>query len=212
MDNEKVATIKAWLGSGSINVFGKAFSGKDTVGKHLAEILGAEFLSSGDVVRAARANADDRIKAAAQISDSGTWTPTDEFRQLIVPYLYDKKLDGHALILSMVGRWIGEEVPVMSALEKGGHETRAVILLNVSEDEIWQRRELALDPNARNLGRADDSDSAKVQGRLDDFRDKTLPVIAKYRDMGLLIEIDGQQPREQVFADVIDKLYESCRD
>jgi len=84
-------------------------------------------------------------------------------------------------------------------------------LLGISEDEIWRRWELAKDPNARNVGRADDSDRAKVQGRLDDYRDKTLPVIAKYREMGLLVEIDGEQSRDAVFADVVDRLYKFTR-
>jgi adenylate kinase len=209
---DKILHIKEWLGTGSINIFGMAFSGKDTVGKKLAEVLDAEFLSSGDIVRAARENAnDEKIKAAAHVSDAGTWTPTEEFKQLIVPYLYDDKIAGHALILSMVGRWIGEETPVLDALKKGGHNTKAVILLDVTEDEIWQRWDLAKDPNVRNIGRADDSDKSKVKRRLDDYRDKTLPVIDIYRQMGLVIEIDGRLPRDEVFADVIDKLYEFSR-
>ncbi|MDR1969924.1 MAG: nucleoside monophosphate kinase [Candidatus Nomurabacteria bacterium] len=212
-NDEKITQIKTWLETGSINIFGVAFSGKDTVGKHLAEILNAEFLSSGDIVRAARENTtNEHVQAAAKISDTGVWTPTEEFKELIVPYLYDKKLDGQALILSMVGRWIGEEEPVMAALERGGHATKAVILLNVSEDEVWRRWELAKDPNARNLGRADDSDRAKVRGRLNDYHDKTLPVIAKYREMGLLIEINGEQTRDAVFAETISKLRDfSCQ-
>jgi adenylate kinase len=204
----KIEVIKHWLGTGSINIFGMAFSGKDTVGKQLARVLDAEFLSSGDIVRAARENtSDSQIRLAALESDSGAWTSTEEFKQLIVPYLYDAKLDNRPLILSMVGRWIGEEEPVMNALMQGGHDTKAVVLLNVSEDEIWRRWELANDPNARNEGRADDSDKAKVQGRLNDYNDKTLPVIEIYRKLGMLIEVNGQQSRDEVFDQVIEELF-----
>jgi len=209
---EKILHIKKWLGTGSINIFGRAFAGKDTVGKQLSEILNAEFLSSGDIVRAARKNTSDQaIKAAAHVSDTGAWMPMDEFKELIVPYLYADNIAGRALILSMVGRWIGEETPVMNALEKGGHNTKAVVVLNVTDNEIWRRWELANDVNSRNVGRADDSDKTKVQGRLDEFADKTLPVIEVYRQMGLVIEIDGERSREEVFGDVINQLYEfSC--
>ena len=210
--DEKISQIKRWLGTGSINIFGVAFSGKDTVGKRLAEVLGAEFLSSGDIVRAAREQAtDEQILAAAKMSDSGTWTPTEEFKRLIVPYLYDEKLEGRPLILSMVGRWVGEEEPVMAALKRGGHDTKAVVLLNISKDEIWQRWGLAKDPNSRNIGRADDDDRSKVQGRLDDYQDKTLPVIDKYRKMGLFIEVNGEQSRDAVFAEVVTKLADFSR-
>jgi adenylate kinase len=208
---DKIARIKEWLGSGSINIFGVQFSGKDTVGKHLAAVLGAEFISSGDIVRAAREKTDNtKIAAAAKVSDSGLLTPTDEFQDLIVPYLYNPTLDGQALILSSVGRWIGEEEPVMAALKRGGHDLKAMISLDISKTEIWQRWKIANGANDRNAGRADET-AAGLQTRLDEFRDKTLPVIAKFRQMGLLIEINGQATRDQVFADVVDKLYEFSR-
>jgi len=209
---EKIEHIQQWLGTGSINIFGIAFSGKDTVGKRLAEDLGAVFLSSGDIIRHARENSTaTHIKAAAHVSDSGTWMPTDEFRELIVPYLYGPEVTGRALILSMVGRWIGEETPVLEALKQGGHQTKAVVLLKLSEKEAWSRRELATDPDSRNMRRLDDAETHKVQGRFDDFRDKTQPVITIYRKMGILLEVNGEQPRDKVFEDVIDALYEFSR-
>jgi len=205
-DNEKIIRIKDWLGTGSINIFGIQFSGKDTVGKGLAEALDADFLSSGDIVRAAREDSQNaRISRAAKASDKGVLTPTEEFQELIVPYLYDEKLAGRALILSSVGRWIGEEQTVMAALKRGQHDTKAVVVLKISEAEVWRRWQVVRDE--RNGGRADDMNEEKVRTRLEWFRDKTLPVIAKYREMGLVIEIDGEQPRDQVFAEVVDKLY-----
>ena len=209
---EKTEHIRKWLGTGSINIFGIAFSGKDTVGKRLADDLGAEFLSSGDIIRHARENATAaHIKAAVSVSDNGTWMPTDEFRELIVPYLHGKEVAGRALILSMVGRWIGEEAPVLEGLKQGGHQTKAVVLLRLSEKEAWSRRESTTDPDSRNMRRLDDAETHKVQGRFDDFRSKTLPVIRIYRQMGILIEVDGEQPRDKVFSDVIDALYEFSR-
>jgi adenylate kinase len=208
IDSAKVSAIRAWLGSGSVNIFGIQFSGKDTVGKRLAEVLGAEFLSSGDIVRAARSGTvNARIKKAVSDSDSGALTPTNEFQELIVPYLYDEKLSGQALILSSVGRWIGEEGPVLAALKRGDHDTKAVVLLDIPETEVWQRAKAAQVLKDRNVGRADENESG-IARRLDEFRNKTLPVIAEYRQMGILLEINAQQSREQVFAEVIDKLYD----
>lgn len=206
MEN-KISHIKNWLGSGSINIFGIQFSGKDTVGKRLADAIGAEFLSSGDIVRSARDNSkDSEIKRAAEVSETGALTPMDEFLKLIVPYMYDKKIAGKALILSSVGRWIGEEGPVLEGLKRGGHDTKAVLLLNVSEDEVWHRwREAQGD--RRNIGRTDDMDEEKVARRISEFKDKTLPVIEVYRKMDILLEINGQQDRDSVFSDVIDQLY-----
>lgn len=204
---EKINAIKIWLGTGSINIFGIQFSGKDTVGKNLAGMLGAEFLSSGDIVRAARENStDEQIRNAAEVSDYGVLTPTEEFKELIVPHLYAPELDGKALILSTVGRWIGEEQPVMAALQRGGHDLKAVVLLKISEDEVWQRWRIANGANDRNVGRADEAVTG-LQTRLDEFHNKTLPVIEVFRQMGILLEVNGQQPREAVMDEVIEKLF-----
>ena len=43
---KNIGIIKKQLGVGSINIFGLPFSGKDTVGKRLADDLGAVLLSS----------------------------------------------------------------------------------------------------------------------------------------------------------------------
>ncbi len=204
---DKIIQIKNWLGSGSINIFGIQFSGKDTVGIRLSESLGAEFLSSGDIVRAARDLAvENEIQQAALASDSGILTPTDEFQKLILPYLYDEKISGKSLILSSVGRWIGEEKPVLEALSRGGHDTKAVILLNISEAEVWSRWHVAQD--SRNGGRADDINEEKVARRISEFKEKTLPVIEVYREMRLLDEVDGSKSRDEVFSDVIETLYQ----
>ncbi len=204
---EKITQIKDWLGTGAINIFGSAFSGKNTVGERLAELLGAEFVDSGGIVRASREKAENpAIQQAAKNTDRGGWMAMNEYLEMIVEFLTDKKLEGRPLVMSMVGRWIGEEQPVMSALKKGHHDTQAVLVINVPEEEVWQRWEIAGD--SRNGGRSDDMSREKVQRRLNDYHTKTQPVIEVYRQMDLVIEINGMQSRDEVFAEVIDKLYE----
>lgn len=204
---EKIESIKKWLDTSSINIFGVQFSGKDTVGKKLAADLGAKFISSGDIVRAAREdNSNQKIQKAALESDTGALTPTDEFKELICPYLYSDEVGGKPLVLSSVGRWIGEEGPIMEALARGDHDVKAVILLRISEEEALARWNAAKD--SRNDGRIDDTSKERVLRRLGEFRNKTLPVIDTYRRMGILIEVNGEQSRDEVFAEVIDKLYD----
>ena len=103
---DKIKSIKTWLGTGSINIFGIQFSGKDTLGVKLAELLNANFLSSGDLVRAAaKQDNSTEIRQAAIDSEQGILTPTEQFRKLIVPHLKDEHLAGKPLVLSSVGRW-----------------------------------------------------------------------------------------------------------
>lgn len=203
---DKIETVKRWLDSGAINIFGIQFAGKDTLGIPLAEKLGAVFISSGDLVRAAMHNErDSRIRQAAIDSQTGILTPTDEFRQLIVPHLKDEKLAGKPLVLGSVGRWIGEENAVMEALNNGNHPLKAVIVLHIPIDEVWRRWEDV--KHTRNGGRADDQDRSRVQLRLDEFKEKTLPVIQKYEQLGLVIDIDATDTIEATFTAAINQLY-----
>ena len=205
MEN-KISAIRSWLGSGAINIFGIQFSGKDTLGVPLAERLGAKFISSGDLVRAAMHNSDDsRIQQAALDTQTGILTPTDEFRQLIVPHLKDDRLSGMPLVLGSVGRWIGEEEVVMTALAEGGHPLHAVIVLDIPEEEVWRRWEEV--KNTRNGGRQDDQDRSRVAKRLQEFKEKTVPVITKYTSLGIVINIDATGTIEDTFNAAIDGLY-----
>ena len=202
---DKIEIIKQWLGSGAINIFGIQFSGKDTLGIPLAEKLGAVFISSGDLVRAAMHNEKDgRIRQAAIDSQTGILTPTDEFRQLIVPHLKDERLAGKPLVLGSVGRWIGEEDAVMEALNDGGHPLRAVIVLHIPIEEVWRRWDEV--KHTRNGGRADDQDRSRVQLRLDEFQEKIVPGIQTYQQLGLAIDIDAPDTLAATFASAIDQL------
>lgn len=211
---EKIEHLKQWLGTGSINIFGIQFSGKDTVGRRLSELLNAEFISSGDVMRATFSSPEtatnQKVWEAARVGSlSGFLMPTNEFQHMMTERFAQPDITGKPLVLSTIGRWTGEEGPIMSALEATGHPTKAVLLLNISEQEVWQRWHTAQD--TRNGGRDDDVSEEKVARRIDEFTAKTLPVIDTYRNMNILIDINGEQPREQVLSDVIDKLYEFSR-
>lgn len=202
----KIEAIKTWLGSCSINIFGIQFAGKDSIGVPLAKALGGEFISSGDIVRAAAINSkDEEIKAAAQTTETGVLTPTKEFQRLIVPYLTDKKLDDKPLVLGSVGRWIGEEDVVMRTLRAGGHDLRAVIILNITMDEVWRRWEKVR--GTRNGGRTDDLRRESVEKRLNEYETKTLPVIERYRQMGLAIDVDAMGPTPETLALVVNALH-----
>lgn len=199
--DKRINIIKKWLQTGSINVFGIAFSGKDTVGVRLAEILDAEFLSSGDVVRA---NAEKLHNSTT--TDQGLLAPTTKFSELMENYLLDKTPKDKPLVLSSVGRWIGEEQGIMNALNKSGHPTKAVLVINISESEVYKRWQTSLKTGDRG-DRADDMSETIIARRITEFKDKTLPVVEVYRQMGLLIEINGKQSRDEVFEEVIEKLF-----
>ena len=203
---EKIDVIKTWLGDGSINIFGLPMSGKDTVGVRLAEMLGAKFLSSGMIIRAMEA------EQKSHMTDNGQLLPTDIFYEWVLPYFGREDLKGFPLVLSSVGRWSGEEDEVIRAAENNEHPIKAVILLNVSEAEVLRRWEIVKEAGKRDLShtanvRADDKDEKTFQTRIQEFNEKTVPVLRTYQKMGILVPVHGNMDREQVFKSVVDELY-----
>lgn len=197
---EKISTIKNWLGTGSINIFGLPMSGKDTQGIKLAETLGAKFLSSGMIIRAMEK------ETRQNLSSSGALIPTNVFYEWVLPYFERRDLFDFPLVLSSIGRWSGEEGQVMSVAAGAGHEIKAVVLLNISEAAVEKRFEAAKSLNDRG-SRADDKNLEIFKTRLKEFREKTMPVLQHYNELKLLVEVKGDQTREAVFAEMIDKLY-----
>lgn len=192
--------IKKWLGSGAINIFGLPFAGKDTHGRELSELFNAPLLSSGDAFR--NAQLDPNIK---QILDDGVLPPSDIFFEIFTPYLTNPEYIGRPLILSSVGRWIGEEQGVIDITEKAGHPIKAVIYLTLDEDKVHQRFE-----KSRELGdrgeRADD-EAHKLDTRIEEFKNKTMDVLHVYDDMGLLIEINSDAQKEEVLKSILARLF-----
>ena len=197
---DKISVIKSWLGTGSINVFGLPMSGKDTQGLRLAKALGAKFLSSGIIIRAMEE------ETAQNFTGDGTLLPTNLFYEWVLPYLERRDLFEYPLILSSVGRWHGEENAVMSAAASAGHEIKAVIFLDLSESAVKDRFEAAKTLQDRG-DRKDDKDANTFANRLAEFRTKTLPVIEHYDELELLVKINGDQSREAVYAEIVEKLY-----
>lgn len=200
---EKILKIKEWLGTGSINIFGLPMSGKDTQGIKLAEVLDAKFLSSGMIIRAMEA------ESRKNYTKNGALIPTDVFYEWVLPYFERKDLFRYPLVLSSIGRWFGEENQVMSVAAGAGHEIKAAVVLNISEADVASRFEEAKVLNDRGE-REDDKDMQTFQTRLTEFHNKTLPVLQHYKELGLLVEVNGDQSRDDVFNELIEKLYQKA--
>ena len=199
--NEKLEKIKSWLGTGSLNIFGLPMSGKDTVGMRLAEDLQAKFLSSGIIIRAYEAEQNE------DMTGSGKLIPTNTFYDIILPYFSREELRNDSLVLSSVGRWSGEEDKIMEAAKAGGHEIKAVVMLDLTEEEVKNRFEAAKELNDRGE-RADDANIEVFETRLAEFREKTMPVLNHYDELKMLVKVPASGSRDEVYTNVIDRLVE----
>lgn len=198
--DEKIEKIKQWLGSGSINIFGPPFAGKDTQGEIVSELLGGEMFSSGDILRHNKDN-----EKLQQLLDAGEIIPSEFFMELIPPYFKRSGFEGKSLILSEVGRVEGEQVATFEAAESSGHPIKVLVLLKMPDEEAFKRFDVAQQTHDR--GDRGDDDREVLRTRLAKYHQMVSPVIEWYRDKGLLLEVDGTRTRDEVTQEIIDDLY-----
>jgi adenylate kinase len=201
LDAKKVTTVKKWLGSGSIDIFGMPFAGKDTQGHRLGQLLNAPVLGGGDILRNSVIP-----HAVKDIMHAGLLIPTQDYLEIVLPYLSQTAFINRPLILSAVGRWHGEEAGVLEATAESNHPLKVVIHLEISPQHVkdrWQSEHIHI---AR--GHRIDDTAEALNVRLEEYRQKTIPVINFYRDENMLIEIDSSQSISAVTITIIDKLYE----
>ncbi|HMM62416.1 MAG TPA: nucleoside monophosphate kinase [Candidatus Saccharibacteria bacterium] len=196
---EQLEFIRNWLGSGSINIFGLPFSGKDSQGKILADLFNGELIGGGQILR--ESVIPDGVRRDL---DSGILVPTADFIRIVLPFLSKPELAGKPLILSAVGRWHGEEDGVVGALDAANHPTKAVINLSITEESA--RRRWLEHENHKDRGERRDDSAEILENRFSEFSSKTLPVLEYYRERDLLIEIDGNGPRSDVTNSIISAL------
>jgi adenylate kinase len=198
MDNQ-TTKIANWLGTGSIDVFGRPFSGKDTQGRILADLFNGELIAGGDIIRSHH----DPAKIE-QVLNSGGIIPSDFYLELLLPFLSKVEYKAKPLILSAVGRSHGEEPVIIKAAADSNHPLKAVILLEISEAEVWKRFTAA--PAMHDRGDRADDDQAALNTRLKKYQDRTEPVIQFYRDQGMLIKVDGTLSRNEVTNQILMNL------
>ncbi|HUO62035.1 MAG TPA: nucleoside monophosphate kinase [Candidatus Bathyarchaeia archaeon] len=200
ISTDQLEKIKKWLGTGAINIFGPPYAGKDTHGHELAQLFNAPLLGGGDILR--NMELPPEIK---EINEAGLLPPSDFYLQTVTPYLSKDEFAGQPLILSSVGRWIGEEQGIIKAAEAAGHPIKAVLYLHLGNDLVHTRFEKSKELGDRG-DRADD-EAHKLETRLNEFNTKTLPVIDVYRHMDLLIEIDSDASSEEVLKSILARLF-----
>ncbi|HEV2843906.1 MAG TPA: adenylate kinase [Thermoanaerobaculia bacterium] len=187
------------MGDGAENgtrvvLLGPPGAGKGTQAQVLCERLGVPAISTGDMLREAVADGSELgrkvqgIMAAGALVDDGTMA--DVVRERLV-----KPDTRGGFLLDGYPRTLPQAETLAGILRETGQELNAVLLVTVPEDELVRRTLLR--------GRADDKEDV-IRERLRVYREKTEPLIGYYRERGLLRELDGNRPIEEVTARMLE--------
>lgn len=177
-------------------LFGPPAAGKGTQAKRLVQERGLIQLSTGDMLRAARASGTELGKTVADIMDRGDLV-SDE----IVIALIEEQLDSHpaanGFIFDGFPRTVAQAKALDAALEKRGHAVDRVVRLRVDDDALMRRITKRFDDE----GRKDDNPETFAI-RLENYNKQTAPLLPYYAAQGKLAEVDGMADIETVSTNI----------
>lgn len=180
-------------------LLGPPGAGKGTQAKRLVSERGMVQLSTGDMLRAARASGSELGKRVAAIMDGGQLVSDEIVISLIEERLPETEAVGGA-IFDGFPRTVAQAQALDSLVAGRGKAIDMVIRLKVDEaallDRVTKRFELE--------GRADDNPEA-FKVRLAAYAAQTAPLLPYYQGQGKLHEVDGMGAIEDV-ARAIDRV------
>lgn len=169
-------------------------SGKSTQGNLLHEVLHLPYLSTGNIFRKI---AEEKTKQSAyvkKIMNKGQLIPDEKVLEIVSDYLKRPEYQ-EGYILDGFPRTIHQAQSFADTIDK-------VFYLKLSDKEVLIR----ISKRASEK-RADDTKSA-IKKRIELFHTHTEPVLNYYREKGILTEVDGEQPIEVIFHQIIGHIEE----
>jgi adenylate kinase len=181
-------------------LLGPPGAGKGTQAVRLAERHGIAHLSTGDMLRAAVAEGSEVGKTAQAIMARGDLVPDDVVVAIVADRIRHPDC-ARGFVLDGFPRTVAQAEALGRMLHEHRLDLDAAVALGVDEAALLQR----VDNRVREMRAAGkpvrDDDSAEVlKGRIDNYRRQTEPLIAYYRDRGLLKTVDGMGTIEAVSA------------
>jgi adenylate kinase len=183
-----------------IVLLGPPGAGKGTQARELVAKYGIVHLSTGDMLRAAAAAGSPIGLKAKATMERGELVP-DDVVVAIVAERIEQPDARRGFILDGFPRTVPQAQALDKLLAKKGQRLDAVIELRVDPDILLRRIEARIAEMTRRGEplRADDNPDVLRQ-RLAAYERQTAPLIAYYRDRGLLRSVDGMAPIAKVSA------------
>jgi adenylate kinase len=166
-------------------IMGPPGAGKGTQGKKVAEGLGIAEISTGAIFRSNVANQTELGKVVSAIMAKGELVPDSVTVDLVADRLQQPDA-GVGFLLDGFPRTVGQAESLDQILDQMGVELDAVLSLVVDVDTLVER----MAKRAIIEGRADDNEET-IRRRLEVYTAETEPLLALYRERGLLVEVDG---------------------
>lgn len=205
----------------NIVLLGAPGAGKGTQAQKLVADFGYAHISTGDLLRAAVKAQSELGRQAQKYMDAGQLVPDSLVVDLVKERLGESDTQG-GFILDGFPRNTSQAVTLDGELTELGRTLDAALLVSVEPDVIVKR--LSSRRTCRSCGytapagvdvcprcggemyQRDDDKPETIQHRLDVYQTSTAPLVEYYKGQGILVEVDGDRPVDDVYADVKKQL------
>ena len=207
-----------------IIMLGAPGAGKGTQAKQIADRYNIPHISTGDIFRANIKNGTELGKKAKEFMDQGLLVPDELTCDLVMDRIQQD--DGkNGFILDGFPRIIPQAEALTAALDHINQKMDFAIDVDVPDENIVNRmsgRRACLNCGATyhivsiptkvegicdrcgsEVVLREDDKPETVQKRLNVYHEQTQPLIEYYAAQNILKTVDGTQPMEKVFADII---------
>jgi adenylate kinase len=175
-------------------------AGKGTQAARLAQHFNVEHIASGDLLRQEVKKGTELGRQVKEYLDRGDLVPDELVTDLILKKVMDAASRG-GFVLDGFPRNVQQAEAAYEVAKRNGVTLDGVINLQVPREELLRR----LLERAGEEGRRDDRE-AVIRHRLDVYDRVTEPLIEYYKQRGILIPVDGNQPVEKVTEEILEKL------
>jgi adenylate kinase len=202
-------------------------AGKGTQAGHLQKKFGLPQIATGDLFRENLANETELGLLAKKYMDAGELVPDEVTVAMVEERLSRPDCAGGAL-LDGFPRTISQANSLEEILAESGEKIDIVPYIHVDKAVLLQRlagrwtcrenghvfHELFNPPQKPGVCDYDgsplyqrDDDTAETQKRrIEVYFEQTAPLLDYYKEKGLLVEIDGEQPIEQVQKELVEAI------
>jgi adenylate kinase len=202
-------------------------AGKGTQAKRLEATLGLPQVATGDLFRENLKNMTELGKLAKSYMDAGELVP-DEVTVAMVKERLSRPDCALGAIFDGFPRTLSQAAALDELLAQMGEQVDVVPYIHVRPEVLLQRlagrwtcpvcgrvyhvlfnppQEPGIcDLDGASLYQREDDTEETQKRRIEVYFEQTAPLLDYYREQGLLVEIDGEQPIEQVQHDLVETI------
>ena len=176
-------------------------AGKGTQGALIAAHFETPHIATGDLLRDHVARQTEIGREVKRHLDSGGLVPDEVVLDIVREAFIAAKAAGGGYVLDGVPRTMAQARALYDIARELDMTANVALHLKAADEEV-KRRLLA---RAALEHRSDDTEEV-IDRRLALYHDVTTPIIALYRQRGILVTVDAMRPAEQVGREVLAAL------